>query len=195
MKCTLLALLMLSVVLMGSASLAADEKKPALSAAEIISKHLEAAGGKEKLSQIKSRIAIGTIRKENDPEVNMAIMSEAPNRLAAAFLFPSYDWRLGYDGSKTVFRPQLPRIYSVIEAKYREMMASGLMFNNISLYNLLLQSSDKVKFEAKGTKKMRGRDAYVVEVKRPTGDCAFTLIRRVSCGSARIMGRYTFLKK
>jgi len=36
------------------------------------------------------------------------------------------------------------------------MLSSGLMFNSISLYNLLLDSeSNGVKFEAKGTKKSR----------------------------------------
>lgn len=41
------------------------------------------------------------------------------------------------------------------------------MFNSISLHNLLTEAdSGNVKFEAKGMKKLHGRPAYVVEVKR-----------------------------
>ncbi len=163
-------LLLLALLALLPARSATQDKKPALNASEIISKHLEAAGTREKLAQFKSRIAIGTIRKENDPATQMAIMSEAPNRVSAAFIFPGYDWRLGFDGSKTIFRPQLPRIYGGIETKFREMLASGLMFNGISLHNLLLQSGNDVKFEAKGIKKLRGRDTYVVEVRRAKTD-------------------------
>lgn len=148
----------------------ADEKKPALSAAEIIDKHLEAVGGRQKLSQLKSRIAVGTVKRESDPEARMAIVSEVPNRVSAVFIFTNFDLRFIYDGSNVVIRPPMPRQYVMFYNKYREMAASGLMYNGISLYNLLLQPPAGVKFEAKGTKKVRGNDAYVVEVKRSGTD-------------------------
>lgn len=170
MKRNFTGVLLLSLAAVLVVSRANDDKKPALSAAEIISQHLDAAGGKQKLLQFKSRVAIGTIKKENEPDARMAIMSEAPNHVAAAYIFVNYDWRLAYDGSKTAFRPKLPRNYAAIESKYREMLASGLMFNSISLYNLLLQPAKGVMFEAKGLKKVRDRDAYVVEVKRSKAD-------------------------
>lgn len=149
---------------------ASDDKKPALTAEEIINRHLEAVGGKESLSRFKTRIAIGTIKKENDPESKIAIMSEAPNRISAVYVLPSYDLRFTYDGSNAALKPQIPRQYAVFENKYREIVSSGLMYNNISLYNILLQPADAVKFQAKGRKKLRGREAYVVEVKRQKGE-------------------------
>lgn len=170
MKRAFAVMLLLWAVALPPVSLATVQKKPALSAAEIIAKHVEAAGGEEKLSQFKSRIAIGTVKKENETDARMAILSEAPNRVAAVFLFTNYELRFSYDGSTATLRPQLARAYAKFDSKYREMAASGLMFNNISLHNILLQPPEGVKFEAKGTKKLRGREAYVVEVKRPKMD-------------------------
>jgi outer membrane lipoprotein-sorting protein len=143
---------------------AADEK---LTAAEIINKHLSAAGGKEALAKVKSRVAIGTVKRENQAEAHMVIMSEAPDRVSAAYVFQDSTWRLIYDKGKTVFRPSLTREYTVVEDKYREMLASGFMFNGIALYNALTaEAASEMKVEAKGTKKINGRQAYVVECKR-----------------------------
>lgn len=151
-----------------SAAGAAYQDKPTLTADEIINKHLEATGGKEALAKIQSRIAIGTVKKDNDPESRMAILSESPNRLSAVFVFAKFDWQLTYDGSKPFMRPLMPRDYSAIQAKYQELLSSGLMFNSISLYNTLLNKDDSgARFEAKGLKKVRGNQAYVVEMKRP----------------------------
>lgn len=149
---------------------AQNDKLPKLTAEEIISKHIEAVGGKEKLSKFKSRIAIGTVKKENDPEGKMAIVSESPNRLSAVFILQSYDLKFIYDGQTGMMRPQLPRNFAAFDAKYREIVASGLMFNGISLYNLLLRLPDDAKLEAKGMKKVQRQDAYIVEVKRSKGE-------------------------
>lgn len=148
-------------------ALAARDDKQQLSAEQIISKHLEAVGGQQALSRIKSRVAVGTFKKDADAESQAAIMSESPDRVAAVFIFPSYDWRLINDKGKVTLLPQLPRQVAPIEEKYREMLASGLMFNGIALHNLLTSApAGDVKMEAKGTKKVKGRPAHVVEVRR-----------------------------
>lgn len=166
----LLATLLLFSWLPLSTRTIAQDKKPPLTADEIISKHLEAVGGKEALGKIKSRIAMGTIKKENDPEVQMAIMSETPNRVTGMFIFTKYDWQLTFDGSESFLRPLMPRDFSLIQDKYKEMLASGVMFNSISLYNFLMDPvSAGAKFEAKGMKKIKDRQMYVVEMKRPKG--------------------------
>ncbi len=164
-------LILTLLVLSASSLLSAD--KQTLTAAEIISKHLQAVGGKGALAKFHSRIAIGTVKKDDEPETKMAIMSELPNRVSAIFVFSKYDWQLTYDGTKAFIRPLLPRDFSPIQDKYQEMLASGLMFNSISLYNALLEDEGSgTKFEAKGMKTIKGRPTYVVDIKRPRGRSA-----------------------
>jgi hypothetical protein len=146
--------------------IAADEMQN-LTAAEIISRHLAAVGGKDAIVKIKSRVAIGTAQKDSETAVPVAIMSEAPNHVSAIYQFKDYNWQLTYDGSKAIFRPAFSRASSAIMHKYEDMLATGTMFNGISLYNALTQAdSESVKLEAKGTKKVKGRLAYIVEMKR-----------------------------
>ena len=155
---------LLMVLALSASTVTADDK---LSGAEIISKHLAAVGGKEALAKLKSRIAIGTARKDNDSAAPMAVMSEAPNRVSAIYQFQGFNWQLTYDGSRAIVRPLLTRANAPVMHKYEDMLASGTMFNGISLYNALAQGeSDNVRFEAKGMKKVKGRSAYSVEMKR-----------------------------
>ncbi len=139
-----------------------------LTASEIINKHLAAVGGKEALAKVKTRVAIGTVKKESEAAAELAIFSELPNRVSANYRFEKYDWKLRYDGTRAIFFPPISRKLYVITDKYNEMMASGLMFNNVAVSNVLTEGeANGVKFEAKGTKKLHGRPALVVEVKRP----------------------------
>jgi hypothetical protein len=170
MKRSVSLLSSLILVAFSAAAFRADEKQK-LTAAEIINKHIEAAGGKASLARIKSRIAIGTAKKDSDPAVPVAIMSEAPSRVSAFYQFEGYNWQMTYDGTKPIFRPAFSRASSHIMHKYEDMLATGTMFNSVSLYNVLTQDeSEAVRFEAKGTKKVKDRPAYVVEMKRGKAD-------------------------
>jgi hypothetical protein len=163
-------LLTLLLLLCVPAAAAADDGMK-MTAEEIIQKHFEAVGGRQALAKVKSRVAVGTVKKEAEPEAQMAIMSESPDRVAAVFVFRDYDWHMIYDAGKATLRPQMPRQVAPIEDKYREMLASGLMFNGIALYNLLsAEKAEGVRMEAKGTKKVKGRPAHVVELRRGKGD-------------------------
>lgn len=160
----------LMLVALITRTVAADEK-PQLTGSEIIDKHIQAVGGKEALAKIKSRVAIGVAKKDSDAAAPVAIMSEAPNRVSAIYQFEGFNWQLSFDGSKPIFRPTISRSAGVFVHKYEEMLASGTMFNSISLYNALLAGeAGGVKFEAKGTKKVRGKSAYVVEMKPGKGE-------------------------
>jgi len=132
----------------------------------------------------------------------MAIMSESPNRVSAVFVFTKYDWQLTYNGSRSFIRPLLPRDFSPIQDKYQEVLASGLMFNSISLYNALLDGEPSgIKFESKGMKKIKDRPAYAVDIKRSKGasarlyfDAETFMWVRTEFGNAHIskpMGRFT----
>lgn len=159
------------ILLAQSFMVRASDDKAALSAAEIISKHLAAVGGKEALMKFKSRIAIGVARKENDAATPMAVVSEAPNRVTAVYQFQDFNWQMTYDGSKPIVRPVLTRANAPILHKYETMLATGTMFNNVSLYNILLAGeAEGIKFEAKGMKKIKGRQAYLVVMKRSKTD-------------------------
>lgn len=145
-----------------------DEKK--MTADEIIAKHFEAIGGREAMAKFKTRVAIGTVAKEDEPAARFAVMSEAPNRVSVYYGFRDYDARLVYDGTRAAVRPNFARQFANLSEKYEEILASGLMFNQMSLYNLLTSgATGEMKLEAKGTKKVKGRQAYVVQVKPKKG--------------------------
>ena len=167
MRKRFLAALILLVGCVAVAAASDDEKK--MTGDEIINKHLEAIGGREALAKFKTRVAAGTVRKEDEPDAQFAVMSE-PNRLSAIYVFRDYDLRLIYDGKSARIAPSFARQYGPITKKYEEMLASGLMFNQMSLYNLIASSApDELKFEAKGMKKIDGRQAYAVQLKPKKG--------------------------
>ncbi len=201
MKRSYIAGALISLLFCSIGTPAFDEPQ-ALTASEIVNKHLVAVGGKEALAKIKTRVALGTAKKDSDAAVQVAIASEAPNRLAAVYQFEGYNWYLGYDGSKPFFRPAIARALSAVMHKYEDMLSTGTMFNDISLYNTLLAGeSESLKFEAKGTKKVKGRTAYVVEMKRSKGqllrlyfDAENFMWLRTDYGNVRItkdMGAFT----
>jgi hypothetical protein len=161
----LLFFLLLIIALCAGAAPADNKDK--LSATDIIAKHLAAVGGKDALDKIKSRVAIGTATKDSEAAVPMAVMSETPNRVSAFYQFSAFNWQLTYDGSKAIVRPLLSRANSPVLQKYQEMLATGTMFNGVSLYNVLAQGeASNVKFEAKGSRKVKGHPAYTVEMRR-----------------------------
>ena len=156
------------VFLVGSFAISAVAQDQKLSGEQIVEKHLAAVGGREALARFKTRVALGTIKKEDEPDGQMAIMSEAPNKLSVFYGFRDFDVRMIYDGNKAFVRPVFRRDLSSLADKYQDMLSSGFMFNSISLYNLIANSAD-LTFESKGTKKVAGKDAYVVQVKPRKG--------------------------
>lgn len=153
---------------LGAPGVVAQDQK--LTAEQIIEKHLAAIGGRETLAKFKTRVASGTVRKENEPDAQFAVMSEAPNRLSAVYVFRDYDLRLIFDGKSARVAPSFARQYGPLLNKYVEIISSGLMFNQMSLYNQIAsKEAGALKFEAKGSKKVDGRLAHVVQVQADKG--------------------------
>jgi hypothetical protein len=169
MKCGSCPLLFL-VLIVAPLTITVGQAEQKLSGDEIINKHLAAVGGREALAKFKTRVAVGTVRKDNEPEGQLAVMSESPNKLSVFYGFRDFDLRMVYDGNNAFIRPAMPRQVANLTDKYQQMLASGLMFNGISLYNLIASGKpEDLKLEAKGMKKVGGRQAYVVQVKLPKG--------------------------
>src|SRR6266850_8501557 len=124
MRYLLACLLLLSWLPLTAPAIEYDDKQ-SLTADEIISKHLEAAGGKEALCKFQSRIAVGTVKKENEPEAQMAIVSESPNRVSAVFVFSKYDWQLTYDGTRSFIRPSCPVTFLQYRTSIRKSFPPG----------------------------------------------------------------------
>ncbi len=169
MKKKLSALLLLILLLAISTNTFAQDGKTNLTAEQIIEKHIVAVGGKETLSKFKTRVAEGTVTKDNE-NARVYFMSEAPNRITGFYQFEKFNWQLTFDGSKGIFRPLVSSgAYSIFADKYQQLMGTGFMFNSISLYNLLIDSQGQ-SFKAKGTKKIKNKEHYVIEVKPKKGD-------------------------
>lgn len=164
-----LTLFFISLCLCATVAPSAAQEK-GLTGEEIVNRHLEAAGGREALARFRTRVATGTVKKENEPEGKLWVVSEAPDRLSAAYGFRDYTLYMTYDGNSANIRPTLPRNVAGLTDKYLEMLGSGLMFNGISLYNLLSAAEPgALRLEAKGTKKVDGRPAHVVQLRPPKG--------------------------
>lgn len=167
-------LAVLFIIFLSSQIFGQDDKN-GLTAERIVEKHIAAIGGREKLNSIRTRVALGVVKvaKIGRPTA-FALFSESDNRLSVWYRLEQFDWSLIFDGKTFSSRPMelLSRNVVLIgrsarlEEKFSEMYSSGLMFGELSLYNILLNANPDVTIKANKTKKINDRPAYVVEIKQ-----------------------------
>jgi hypothetical protein len=158
------------LVIAVSGALSQNQK---LTPEEVLQKHYAAVGTVDRLSRAQTRIGIGSVNKEDEPIADFYIMSER-EKVSAFYKFRDYDFQVIFDGSRSIIRPVLSREASPITVKYEEIASSGFMFNGMSVFSIIypkLPADSEVNL--KGTKKVAGRQAYVLQLKSKKG--AFNL--------------------
>jgi len=161
-----------AIVLLFSSNLAA-QKTDDFKVEDIISKHLDSIGTKERREEIKNRMAIGTSEFESKlPTRKTAgkavIVSDAKNLMfITSFASREYPFeKIGFFAGKV----NLPFISAGNRSPlgtfindHKTMLSEGLFTGSISsTWNLLNTQSTKGKFDSAGTKKIDGRKTYVL---------------------------------
>lgn len=141
-----------------------------LTAEEIVAKHLNSIGTKEKRDGVKNRIAAGASAFESKLPARQtsgkAIIVSDANNLFFLSSFSSQDYpfeKIGYFAEKV----SLPYISAGNRSPlgnfildHNKMLTEGLLTGSIS--SLWPMQSPKGRFEAAGKKKVDGKDVYVV---------------------------------
>ncbi len=152
-------------------SIRADDK---LTAEEIITKHLDSIGTKEKRETIKNQVVLGDaefIAPKNGGSLSkgkIVIASELNKVLfGMSFTMPSYPFeKIGFDGDKLKIANVTQNTKSPLGtfvSSFGEIMTEGLLGGTSSnAWSLLKLDDRKAKFETGGTKKIDGKEAYVV---------------------------------
>jgi hypothetical protein len=155
-----------------------QDKGTSLTPEQIIEKHLTAIGGKEKLATINTRVAMGLIKAPTAGQTKFLLISERPDKLTVLYKMPTYDWRITYASNDFFSIPIKILSNNVLligpsnklENKFREMFSSGLLFGDMSLYNILTNPNSDIVMKAGKTKKINNRPTFVVEVRQKKTD-------------------------
>lgn len=175
--------LFLSLFLISSIVAAtADEMKPE----QIIAKHLDSIGSKEKRDAIKNRMAIGTSdfesklpsRKTSGKSI---IVSELKDlMILSSFASGEYPYeKIGYfKGSVNIPLAWLSSRspLGTFVADHSVLLTEGLLTGSISsVWRLLDPQFEKGRIESVGTKKVNGRNAYVLRYYPKTNSGDFSV--------------------
>jgi outer membrane lipoprotein-sorting protein len=163
----------LFVVALLLASSVAAQKDENLKAADIIAKHLDSIGTKEKRDEVKTRMVMGTSTFESKlPDRKTTgkavVVSDAKNLMfVTSFASREYPFeKIGYFAGNV----SLPYISAgtrsplgAFVADHKTVLAEGLFTGTISnTWNPANPEFGKGKFDTAGTKKIDGRKAYVL---------------------------------
>jgi hypothetical protein len=162
-------------------------KAQELKAEEIISRHLDSIGTKEKRDEIKNRLAAGTSEFESKlpsrKTGGKAIFVSDANNLFFVSSFNSQEYpfeKIGFFNGKA----NLPFVSSgtrsplgAFIADHNKILSDGLLTGSISgTWTLLKLDDQKAMFKSAGTKKVDGRETYVMSYfSKGVGSSEFTV--------------------
>lgn len=151
-----------------------------MSAEEVIVKHLDSIGTKEARDKVQNQIVVGDVRIKikgiiNDINGRAVILSSNPKSIWAMHL-TSNDYpqeRFGFDGKDVKVNFARPGEYSDLGrfvSSYGEVLKEGLLGGTLSSsWTLLDINSKKSKLSFDGTKKVDGKDTYVLSYSTKSG--------------------------
>jgi len=152
---------------------AGDKEK--LTAEEVVARHLKSIGTPEDLAAIKTRIVAGTsLYTARSPgsgqNSGLSILFSEGNKsvIAMTFANPAYPHdKFGYDGENLIISYVKPGLRSTLGDfifRRTSIFKDGLVGGTLSTaWPLLHWSNDKGKLEYGGTKKVDGRETYVLK--------------------------------
>ena len=162
--------LILFLLILGTRAASAQNLKPE----EILAKHIEAIGAKERIDSVKNRLAVGLSEFESKLPSRKAdgkavIASESGNLMfLASFRSQEYPFeKIGFFSNKI----NLPWVTSgtrsplgAFIADHEKILSSGLFTGTISSrWPLLDPQNKKGRVQSGGTKKVDGRKVYVLD--------------------------------
>lgn len=176
----------LSAVALLFVSSIAAQKSDDLEVEDIISKHLNSIGTKEKRDEVKSRMATGTSEFESKLPTRKttgkaAIVSDQKNLMfITSFASREYAFeKIGFFVDKVVLPQMSAGSRSPLGAflnDHKTMLSEGLLTGSISsTWNLLNPLFGKAKLTSGGTKKVNGRKAYVLSYPTNSGEFSIRL--------------------
>lgn len=155
-----------------------QSKESSLTPEQIVEKHIVAIGGREKLDVVKTRVAEGLIKTVTAGQTHFFLLCERPDKMTVLYRLRTYDWKITYAAENFYSSPILVLSNNVLltgksnnlENKFKEMYSSGLLFGDMSLYNILTSPNPKVVMKSGKTKKINDRMAYTIEFKQKNVD-------------------------
>jgi len=177
-------LILILVLFMAVASVYGQKLKPE----EIIAKHRLSIGSAERLSSVKSLIAVGEVRvdyitQKNQPAAGRIVIASEGNKIFFGMQLNATDYpqeKIIFDGSKTdvaAVRAGSRSIFGNFMQSNNAIVSQGLISGTLATSWALLDAAQRgAKISSGGTKKIEGKEVYVLNFNpKGTSDLDITL--------------------
>jgi len=164
------------MLLLAFAMIAPSVSGQKLKAEEIIAKHLSSIASPEKLSSIKSLIAVGEVKvdfitQKNQPASGRIVLTSQGGRSFLGMQLNATDYpreMVIFDGSKTdvaMIRGGSRSLLGNFIQSNSSIVSQGLMGGTLmTSWNLLAAAERGAKISTSGTRKVNGKEAYVLTI-------------------------------